>query len=66
MYQGIHQGLQGGGFRFREIPDRVELDPDADHILFHSFGTTQPLLGGQNHYIESLQQLCCELSYVMS
>ena len=45
--------IKWGGFRFREILDRVEPDLDADHVLFHSFGTTQPLPGGQNHYIES-------------
>ncbi len=45
--------LRWGGFRFKEILSRIEPDCDADNILFHSFGTTRLLTGGQNHYIES-------------
>ena len=45
--------LRWGGFRFKEILDKIEPVTDADHILFHSFGTTQSLRGGQSHYIES-------------
>lgn len=45
--------LKWGGFRFREIMDRIEPDPAADHILFHSFGTTDYTPQGQTHYIES-------------
>lgn len=45
--------IKWGGFRFKEILDRVELEPDADHVLFHSFGTTEFSPEGQSHYIES-------------
>jgi DMSO/TMAO reductase YedYZ molybdopterin-dependent catalytic subunit len=45
--------IKWGGFRFREIMDRVEPKPNADHILFHSFGKTDYEPEGQNHYIES-------------
>jgi DMSO/TMAO reductase YedYZ molybdopterin-dependent catalytic subunit len=46
--------LKWGGFRFKEILERVEPDPRATHILFHSFGTTESSPKGQSHYIESM------------
>ena len=46
--------LKWGGFRFREILDRVEPDQGATHVLFHSFGTTESSPAGQSHYIESM------------
>jgi len=45
--------IRWGGFRFKEITDRIEPDPSADHVLFHSFGTTGSSPKGQGHYIES-------------
>jgi len=45
--------IKWGGFRFKEILDRVEPNRDADHILFHSFGTTDYKPEGWSHYIES-------------
>ena len=45
--------IKWGGFRFKEILDRVEPKPNADHILFHSFGKTDFAPEGQSHYIES-------------
>ena len=45
--------LQWGGFRFKEIMDRIEPQKNATHVLFHSFGITGSLPGGQSHYIES-------------
>jgi DMSO/TMAO reductase YedYZ molybdopterin-dependent catalytic subunit len=46
--------LQWGGFRFKEILNRIEPVRDATHVLFHSFGTTGSAPKGQSHYIESL------------
>jgi len=45
--------LRWGGFRFKEILNKVEPKDNAGHILFHSFGRTQFLPDGQSHYIES-------------
>lgn len=45
--------LAWGGFRFKEIVDRVMPAREATHVLFHSFGTTGSSPGGQSHYIES-------------
>lgn len=45
--------LKWGGFRFKEIVNRVEPDRDATHVLFHSFGITESSPKGQTHYIES-------------
>jgi len=45
--------IKWGGFRFKEILDRVQPKPNADHILFHSFGKTDFAPEGQSHYIES-------------
>lgn len=45
--------LSWGGFRFKEILNKVEPKSEADHILFHSFGRTQYVPEGQSHYIES-------------
>jgi DMSO/TMAO reductase YedYZ molybdopterin-dependent catalytic subunit len=45
--------LQWGGFRFKEIMNRIEPDKEATHVLFHSFGITESSPKGQNHYIES-------------
>ncbi len=46
--------LKWGGFRFKEIFDRVKPRPNASHVLFHSFGSTGSAPQGQSHYIESL------------
>jgi DMSO/TMAO reductase YedYZ molybdopterin-dependent catalytic subunit len=46
--------LTWGGFRFKEILDRVKPAPEATHVLFHSFGTTGSSPKGQSRYIESL------------
>jgi DMSO/TMAO reductase YedYZ molybdopterin-dependent catalytic subunit len=46
--------LRWGGFRFREILQRVQPLPEADHVLFHSLGTTRSSPKGQGHYIEAL------------
>jgi DMSO/TMAO reductase YedYZ molybdopterin-dependent catalytic subunit len=46
--------LKWGGFRFREILNRIEPSPDATHVLFHAFGITESSPKGQSHYIESL------------
>jgi DMSO/TMAO reductase YedYZ molybdopterin-dependent catalytic subunit len=46
--------LKWGGFRFKEILNRIEPNGDATHVLFHSFGTTGSSPKGQSHYIESL------------
>ncbi|HSW40776.1 MAG TPA: molybdopterin-dependent oxidoreductase [Acidobacteriota bacterium] len=45
--------LRWSGFRFGEVLKRVDPDPDATHVLFHSFGATKSSPRGQNHYIES-------------
>jgi DMSO/TMAO reductase YedYZ molybdopterin-dependent catalytic subunit len=45
--------LTWGGFRFKEILDRVKPASEATHVLFHSFGTTESSPKGQSHYIES-------------
>jgi DMSO/TMAO reductase YedYZ molybdopterin-dependent catalytic subunit len=45
--------LKWGGFRFKDILDRVKPNPDASHVLFHSFGLTESSPKGQSHYIES-------------
>jgi len=45
--------LAWGGFRFKEILDRVHAAPEATHVLFHSFGATGSSPKGQSHYIES-------------
>ena len=46
--------LTWGGFRFKEILDRVAPAREATHVLFHSLGTTGSSPKGQSHYIESL------------
>jgi DMSO/TMAO reductase YedYZ molybdopterin-dependent catalytic subunit len=48
------QDLKWGGIRFREIMNRVEADPQATHVVFHSLGKTDSTPKGQDHYIESL------------
>jgi len=48
------QEIRWGGFRFKEILKGIELKPEADYVLFHSFGTTEHKPEGQSHYIESL------------
>jgi len=45
--------LKWGGFRFKEILDRIVPNRDATHVLFHSLGTTESSPKGQSHYIES-------------
>jgi len=45
--------LTWGGFRFKEILERVKPSPEAAHVLFHSFGATMSSPKGQSHYIES-------------
>ncbi len=45
--------LKWGGFRFKEILNRIEPNRDATHVLFHSFGITGSSPKGQSHYIES-------------
>jgi DMSO/TMAO reductase YedYZ molybdopterin-dependent catalytic subunit len=45
--------LKWGGFRFKEILNRIEPNHDATHVLFHSFGITGSSPKGQTHYIES-------------
>jgi DMSO/TMAO reductase YedYZ molybdopterin-dependent catalytic subunit len=45
--------LKWGGFRFKEILNRVEPGRDATHVLFHSLGMTESSPKGQSHYIES-------------
>jgi DMSO/TMAO reductase YedYZ molybdopterin-dependent catalytic subunit len=45
--------IRWGGFRFKEIISRVEPEPRATHIAFHSFGKTGSAPKGQGHYIES-------------
>jgi DMSO/TMAO reductase YedYZ molybdopterin-dependent catalytic subunit len=45
--------LKWGGFKFKEILDRIELIRDATYVLFHSLGMTEASPGGQSHYIES-------------
>jgi DMSO/TMAO reductase YedYZ molybdopterin-dependent catalytic subunit len=47
------QDIKWGGFRFREIMDRVEATAQATHIVFHSLGKTGSTPKGQDHYIES-------------
>lgn len=46
--------LKWGGFRFKDILDRVKPSHDASHVLFHSLGLTESSPKGQSHYIESL------------
>ena len=46
--------LKWSGFRFKEIMGRIEVDKNATHVLFHSFGTTGSSPGGQSNYIECL------------
>jgi len=46
--------LTWGGFRFKEILNRIEPIGNATHVLFHSFGITESSPKGQSHYIESL------------
>jgi len=46
--------LKWGGFRFKEILNRIEPNENATHVLFHSFGITESSPKGQSHYIESL------------
>jgi DMSO/TMAO reductase YedYZ molybdopterin-dependent catalytic subunit len=48
------QDIKWSGFRFREILRQVEADPQATHVVFHSFGKTGSAPKGQEHYIESL------------
>ncbi len=45
--------LKWGGFRFRAILDKIKPNPNATHVLFHSFGITGSSPKGQSHYIES-------------
>jgi len=45
--------LQWGGFRFKAILDKIKPNPEATHVLFHSFGLTGSSPQGQSHYIES-------------
>jgi DMSO/TMAO reductase YedYZ molybdopterin-dependent catalytic subunit len=47
------QDIIWGGFRFKEIMNRIVPDPKATHIVFHSFGKTSSEPKGQQHYIES-------------
>jgi DMSO/TMAO reductase YedYZ molybdopterin-dependent catalytic subunit len=47
------QDVVWGGFRFKEIMNRVVANPKATHIVFHSFGKTGSEPNGQQHYIES-------------
>jgi DMSO/TMAO reductase YedYZ molybdopterin-dependent catalytic subunit len=47
------QDIIWGGFRVKEIMNRVVPDPKASHIVFHSFGQTSSEPKGQQHYIES-------------
>ncbi len=48
------QDIKWGGCRFSEILSRVEPEPKATHIVFHSLGKTGSAPEGQNHYIESI------------
>ena len=48
------QDIRWGGIRFREIMSRVEAEPRATHVVFHSLGKTSSTPRGQDHYIESL------------
>ena len=45
--------VKWGGFRFREIVDRVRPKPEAKYAVFHSLGKTGDLPGGLTHYVES-------------
>jgi DMSO/TMAO reductase YedYZ molybdopterin-dependent catalytic subunit len=45
--------LKWGGFRFKELLNKVEPNRDATHLLFHSLGITGSSPKGQSHYIES-------------
>lgn len=45
--------LKWGGFRFKTVFDKIKPNPDATHVLFHSFGITGSSPEGQSHYIES-------------
>jgi len=45
--------LRWRGFRFSEIMNRIVLQKDATHVLFHSLGITESSPHGQSHYIES-------------
>jgi hypothetical protein len=47
------QDIKWGGFRFKEILSKVDPEPQATHIVFHSFGKTGSAPKGQGHYIES-------------
>ena len=47
------QDILWGGFRFSEILKRVDPDPAAAYVVFHSLGKTDMFPGGQEHYIES-------------
>ena len=45
--------IKWGGFRFKEILDKVTPKPGATHAVFHSLGETRSAPRGQKHYIES-------------
>ena len=47
------QDLKWGGFRFQAILDKIKPNPQATHVLFHSFGETGSSPEGQRHYVES-------------
>jgi DMSO/TMAO reductase YedYZ molybdopterin-dependent catalytic subunit len=46
--------LVWGGFRFKEILNRVDPARETTHVLFHSLGMTGSSPKGQSHYIESM------------
>jgi DMSO/TMAO reductase YedYZ molybdopterin-dependent catalytic subunit len=45
--------IRWGGFRFGEILQRIEVKPQASHVVFHSLAKTNSSPKGQDHYIES-------------
>ena len=45
--------IRWGGFRFREVLEKVRPKPNADYIVFHALGETESKPQGQAHYIES-------------
>jgi DMSO/TMAO reductase YedYZ molybdopterin-dependent catalytic subunit len=47
------QDIRWRGIRFSEILRQVAPKPQAEYVVFHSFGKTSDAPKGQEHYIES-------------
>jgi len=45
--------VRWGGFRFKEVMNKIKAKPEAKYVVFHSLGKTGSPASGVDHYIES-------------